>query len=99
MGLFADAFLIYYISGFLAVFVLRRTEPALARPYKAFGYPFTTGIALVGSVALLIAAVAEDPRSGAVAAGFLVVCGLAYRWLARRRQVRIMARQAASVVP
>jgi basic amino acid/polyamine antiporter, APA family len=85
ISLFAVLILVYYISAFVAVFVLRRTDPARLRPYKAFGYPLTTGIALVSSVALLIAAVADDPRTGAIAARFLVACGVAYRWLARRR--------------
>lgn len=95
IALFAVLFLVYYISGFLAVFVLRRTEPALARPYKAFGFPITTGIALLGSVALLVAAIAEDPRSGVVGAGFLVVCAIAYQWLARRRRARMLVVQPA----
>jgi hypothetical protein len=42
--------LIYYSAAFLAVFVLRPRLPNLARPYKAFGYPVTTGIVLIGSL-------------------------------------------------
>lgn len=91
LSLFAVLILVYYISAFVAVFVLRRTDPARPRPYKAFGYPLTTGIALLSSVALLIAAVADDPRTGAIAAGFLVVCGVAYRWLAQRRVRTVLA--------
>jgi APA family basic amino acid/polyamine antiporter len=94
LSLFAVLFLIYYISAFLAVFFLRRREPGLDRPYKAFAYPFTTAIALLGSVALLIAAIADDPRSGAIAAGFLAACALAYLWLARRRRGRMMVQAA-----
>ena len=93
LSLFAVLILVYYISAFVAVFVLRRTDPARPRPYKTFGYPLTTGIALLSSVALLIAAVADDPRTGAVAAGFLVACGIAYRWLARWRRARMLAVQ------
>jgi APA family basic amino acid/polyamine antiporter len=33
------------------------------RPYRAWGYPFTTGLALLGSVAFLIGAVASDLSS------------------------------------
>jgi APA family basic amino acid/polyamine antiporter len=85
LSLFAILFLIYYVSAFLAVFVLRRTEPGLPRPYKALGYPLTTSVALLGSVALLVAAIHDDSRSGAIAAFFLLVCAVAYQWLARRR--------------
>jgi len=42
-------------------------------------YPFSTAVLLVGSVAFLIAAVAEDPRSGLIAAVFLAACALRIR--------------------
>ena len=82
-------FLLCYVAAFLAVFVLRHREPGLPRPYKALGYPFTTGIVLVGSLVFLIAAVAEDPRSGLIAAVFIAACGPAYAWLARSRRLRV----------
>lgn len=88
IALFAVLFLLNYVSAFLAVFVLRRTQPSLPRPYKAFGYPFSTATVLLGSLALLIAAVWEDPRSGVIAAVFLACCGPVYWWLARGRQLR-----------
>ena len=37
-------FLVNYIAVYPAVFVLRRREPDLARPYRAFGFPYATGI-------------------------------------------------------
>jgi APA family basic amino acid/polyamine antiporter len=88
IALYAVLFLLYYVSAFVAVFVLRYREPGLARPYKAFGYPLSTAIVLAGSIAFLIAAVAEDPRSGLIAAGFLAVCGPAYAWIARNRRLQ-----------
>ncbi|WP_394833023.1 APC family permease [Pendulispora rubella] len=56
-------FVANYVMAFLAVFVLRRREPRLPRPYRAWGYPYTTGLALLVSVAFLIAAVLGDPRN------------------------------------
>jgi basic amino acid/polyamine antiporter, APA family len=91
LSLYAVLILVFYISAFASVFVLRRAQPGLPRPYKAFGYPYTTGIALVSSVALLIAAVADDLRTSAIAAGFLVACGIAYWWLAGRKRARLGA--------
>lgn len=82
-------FLVLYVSAFLAVFVLRHREPTLFRPYKAFGYPFTTAIVLVGSVIFLVAAIVEDPRSALIAAGFMAGCVPAYAWMARSRRLRI----------
>jgi APA family basic amino acid/polyamine antiporter len=88
IALFSVLFLLYYVSAFLAVFVLRRKEPGLPRPYKALGYPFSTAVVLLGAAALLVAAISEDPRSGVIAAGFLACCAPAYLWLARGRQTR-----------
>ncbi len=79
-------FLVNYIAAYAAVFVLRRREPDLPRPYRAFGFPFTTGIVLSGCVLILIAAVVEEPRSGAAAALLLAACAPVYRWIALRRK-------------
>ena len=71
-------FLLNYISAYAALFVLRRREPDLPRPYRAFGFPFTSAIVLVGSVLALIAAAAEDPRSALVAGLLLAACAPIY---------------------
>jgi basic amino acid/polyamine antiporter, APA family len=86
----AVLFLVSYLSAFLAVFVLRYREPALLRPFRAAGYPFTTAVVLVGSVGILIAAALEDPRSARFAALFLGACIPLYLW-ARRRGLRAAA--------
>ncbi len=82
----AVLFLINYVSAYLALFVLRRREPAMPRPYRAWGFPVTTGIVLLGCVALWIAAVMEDWWSGLYAAVLLLACAPVYLWLARRRR-------------
>jgi APA family basic amino acid/polyamine antiporter len=53
-------FVANYTVSFTSVFILRRREPARPRPYRAWGYPFTTAAALIGSVAFLVGAVAAD---------------------------------------
>jgi basic amino acid/polyamine antiporter, APA family len=78
-------FLVNYISAYAALFVLRRREPGLPRPYRAFGFPFTTAIVLVGSVLALIAAILEDPPSALAAGLLLATCAPIYVWIARRR--------------
>ena len=40
--------------------VLRRREPNLERPFRAWGYPWTTIIVMIGSVAFLVGAVMGD---------------------------------------
>jgi len=88
IALTAVLFLLCYIAAFLAVFVLRHRLPDLPRPYRALGYPFSTAIVLCGSVAFLVAAVAEDPRSAAIAGLFLACCAPAYLWMSRGRRLR-----------
>ncbi|HXD32928.1 MAG TPA: APC family permease [Pyrinomonadaceae bacterium] len=53
-------FVANYALSFLSVFVLRRREPNKERPYRAWGYPWTTALALIGSIAFLLGAVASD---------------------------------------
>jgi APA family basic amino acid/polyamine antiporter len=53
-------FVANYLLSFLSVFALRRREPDAPRPYRAPGYPWTTGIATLGSFAFLVGAVLTD---------------------------------------
>jgi APA family basic amino acid/polyamine antiporter len=80
-------FVFNYISAYAAVFVLRRREPALLRPYRAFGFPYSTAIVLLGSILFLVAAVAGDPRSAIIVAGLLVASIPAYAFVKRRQRV------------
>lgn len=81
-------FLLNYVSAYIALIVLRRNEPATPRPYRAFGYPYTTGIVLLGCMLLWIAAILEDPRSGLFAGLLLLACAPVYGWIARRRRLK-----------
>jgi APA family basic amino acid/polyamine antiporter len=53
-------FVANYILSFISLFVLRFREPDTPRPYRAWGYPVTPGLALVGSVLFLAGAVYAD---------------------------------------
>jgi APA family basic amino acid/polyamine antiporter len=64
ISVLAFFFVANYTLSFISVFVLRRREPEKPRPYRTWGYPFTTASALIGSVAFLIGAVASDLSSG-----------------------------------
>lgn len=68
-------FVANYALSFLSVFVLRRREPDRERPYRAWGYPFTTGLALLGSILFLVGAVASDTRNSVYA---LLLLGISY---------------------
>jgi basic amino acid/polyamine antiporter, APA family len=89
IALFAVLILLYYIAAFVAVFVLQRRAPDVPRPYRAFGYPLTTFVVLVGSVGFLIAGVVEDWRSGVMALLFLSLCIPAYALASRSRRARM----------
>jgi len=56
-------FIANYTLSFISLFLLRRREPERPRPYRAWGYPWTTALALCGSVAFLAGAIAGDTRN------------------------------------
>ncbi len=74
-----------YCMAYAAVFVLRRKAPELARPFRAWGYPWTTAIVLGGSVLFLVGAAASDPRNAMYAAVLLAISVPAYFWRRRSR--------------
>lgn len=63
VAVLAFFFVASYAISFTSLFVLRRREPDAPRPFRAWGYPWTTGLALFGSVAFLIGAVASDRQN------------------------------------
>ncbi|MGI9165502.1 MAG: APC family permease [Pyrinomonadaceae bacterium] len=71
-----------YALSFLSVFVLRRREPERERPYRAWGYPWTTATALVGSVLFLAGAVASDTRNS-IYALILLAASFPVFWMIR----------------
>ncbi len=85
-ALAAVLFLLNYLSAYASMFVLRRREPAALRPYRAFGFPVTTAIVLLGSIAFLIAAIFDDRRSGVVAGCLMVAVAALYFVITRARR-------------
>jgi APA family basic amino acid/polyamine antiporter len=66
-------FVANYTLSFVTLFVLRRREPHIERPYRAWGHPFTTGLALIASVVFLAGVAASDIRNSLYAIGLLVL--------------------------
>ena len=64
-------FVANYAMAYISVFVLRVREPDLPRPYRAWGYPWITGIVLLGSIAFLVGAVVSDQRHSLFALAIL----------------------------
>ena len=57
----------------LALVVLRRREPELVRPFRAWGYPWSAGIVLAGAAVFLIGVLAGDTVNGVAALALLAV--------------------------
>jgi len=72
-------FVANYTLSFVSIFVLRRREPEKERPYRAWGYPWTTGLVLIGSVLFLAGAIAADLHEGTRFSIYaLVILALSY---------------------
>jgi basic amino acid/polyamine antiporter, APA family len=74
-------FVANYTLSFAAVFVLRHREPNLPRPYRTKGYPWTTGLALIGSIAFLAGAVISDPKHSLYCLVLLSLSYPVFLWL------------------
>jgi len=77
-------FVANYALSFISVFVLRNREPDKPRPYRAWGYPWTTAIALVGSIAFLVGAIASDTANSLIALVALAASYPVFRAFRRR---------------
>ena len=56
-------FVANYTLSYASLFALRKKEPGMERPYRAWGYPWTTGIALFASSLFLIASIVPDLKT------------------------------------
>jgi basic amino acid/polyamine antiporter, APA family len=80
-------FVANYTLTYISLFVLRRKEPQMNRPYRAWGYPWTTAIALLASAIFLVGSIATDRDNAPLALGMLVLSYPVFRvlkWVSRR---------------
>ena len=80
-----------YGLSFVSLFVLRRRMPERERPYRAWGYPWTTSIALAASIVFLVGALASDRENTPLT--FLVLAASypvyrALKWASQRSAAR-----------
>jgi len=74
-------FVANYTLSYASLFILRRKEPQMPRPYLAWGYPWTTGIALLGSILFLVGSILTDRQNAPLALGMLILSYPVYRIL------------------
>ena len=79
-------FVANYTLSFVTLFVLRSREPGANRPYRAWGHPLTTGLALVASIAFLVAATFSDTKSSLWSLGLLAASVPVYLLVKRLRR-------------
>jgi APA family basic amino acid/polyamine antiporter len=80
-------FVANYTLSYFSLFSLRKKEPQMARPYHAWGYPWSTGIALAASVLFLIGSIVTDQKNAPLALGMLVLSYPVFRilkWVTQR---------------
>jgi APA family basic amino acid/polyamine antiporter len=88
INVMAFFFVASYTLSFSSVFVLRRREPDAPRPFRAWGYPWTTGVALAVSIAFLALSVYGDQENSLRSLALLVASAPAYLVLQRVRRSR-----------
>lgn len=75
----------FYITAFIAVFILRRRCPNGERPYSVPGYPIIPVIAIIGALYIIISTMITKPTDSLYAIGTTLV-GLPVYFMLRRPQ-------------
>jgi APA family basic amino acid/polyamine antiporter len=87
LALAAFFFVLQYATSFTSLFVLRRREPNLERPYRAIGYPVIPAIVLLGAIAFIVGSFVTDRANTLKSLAVLLASYPAYRlvaWLRAR---------------
>jgi len=81
-------FVANYALSYASLFVLRKRQPpSEEHPYRAWGYPWLTGLALGASVLFLVGSILTDQKNAPWALGMLVLSYPVFRvmkWAAQR---------------
>jgi amino acid transporter len=82
----ADKFVLgifpFYVLAVLAVFVIRRRQPNLERPYRVIGYPIVPVIFLLGAVGMIVNALLTNTADTAFTFGIIAI-GIPVYYIAR----------------
>ena len=75
---------IFFGLGGASVFVLRRTRPDLARPYKSLGYPILPALFVVAAAIGIVSAYVAAPKTSLFGTG-LLLAGVVVHFVTRRK--------------
>jgi APA family basic amino acid/polyamine antiporter len=78
IAVLAFFFVANYAISFTSLFILRRRDADKPEGFRAWGYPWTTGLALAGSIAFLVGAVWNDRENSLRALILLAISYPAY---------------------
>lgn len=71
---------VFYILAFMAVFKLRKTQPASARPYSVPGYPLVPAIAIIGAGYIVVSTIINNPADSFYSLA-ITAAGVPVYWL------------------
>jgi basic amino acid/polyamine antiporter, APA family len=73
LGVIAVFMVVNYLLMYVSLIVLRRSEPEIPRPYRAWGYPWSTLLAILIGVVFLAGVVISDRRHTLIALACLLI--------------------------
>jgi APA family basic amino acid/polyamine antiporter len=79
LGVIALLIAVNYLLMFISLVVLRRSEPHTPRPYRAWGYPYTTWAAILIGLVFIVGVALSDPRNSGLALAILLASYPVYR--------------------
>ncbi|WP_374585872.1 ethanolamine permease [Ideonella dechloratans] len=89
--------IVMYIMSMASLFVLRRKEPGLTRPFPAIGYPVLPAIALVLAVGCLITMVWFNTLLSAIFLGAMAVAWVYFHFFTAQRRAAVAELTVVSV--
>ncbi len=79
LGVVSTLMAVNYLLVYLSLVVLRRREPETPRPYRAWGYPWTTAAAMLIGLMFVVGVALNDQRNSAIALLILIASYPLYR--------------------
>lgn len=76
---------IFYTLTFIAVFILRKKESKLERPYKVLFYPIVPIIAIIGGIYVVLNTIVTQPLNSAVGIG-ITLLGLPVYFVVKKKK-------------